>query len=306
MLNELVLKEGRLPKGEGECVMERYLLDMAGYRLGDTIEFNAVADGKDTLGYVKHLQYKIVGLVDSPLYLTYLRGNTNIGDGTISFYMFLPPEEFAFERYTVVYLRTKASQVPLNDLSDEYKNTVKEEKERLETFSAERIRRFNDTTLAEAQQKLTDGRREYEEKKDEALRKLQDGEQELRNGERDFYEQTGAGRQKLEEAEQELADGKQQLEQGRLDYQKGLDEGKQQLAEGQTQYNEGLAQYEAGKLTYDTEIEKAEAQLAAAQAEFDTQYQLFYTVTKPQAESQLSLLNSTLTLANNAVILLRQ
>ena len=306
LLNEPILKEGRMPQGEGECVMERYLMDMAGYHLGDTIEFNTTVNGKDTLSYVKHLQYKIVGLVDSPLYLTYLRGNTNIGDGTIAFYMLLPPEEFAFERYTVVYLRTDASQEAMNDLSEAYRDAIDDEKERLETFSAERIRHFNDTTLSEAQQKLTDGRREYEEKKAKALQKLLDGEKELTDGEREFYEKTGEGRRSLEEAEQELAEGKQQLRQGQEDYQKGLEEGRKKLEDGQAQYNEGLAQYEAGKLTYDTQIEQAEKQLAAAQAEFQMQYQIFYTTTKPQAESQLSLLKNTITIANNTVILLRQ
>ena len=305
-LNQPILREGRLPAGEGECAMEYYLMGMSGYHLGDTIEFNPVVDGKDTLQSVKHLQYKIVGVVDSPLYLTYLRGNTNIGDGTIAFYMLLPPEEFAYERYTVIYLRTEASQEPLQDLTDHYKDTISEEKERLEDFSVQCIQHFTDTTLSESQQKLADARQEYEDKKAEALQKLRDGEKELREGEREYYQKTGEGRQALENAKKELTEGKEKLLQGQEDYKKGLEDAQKQLADGQAKYNEGLAQYKAGKLAYDTQIEQAEKQLAAAQSEFQMQYELFYTSTKPQAESKLSLLKNSISLLNGSITALQQ
>ncbi len=301
MINEPMLKEGRMPTAEGECVMEHYFSSMAGYHLGDTITFNASVNGKDTLSYVKQLQYKIVGLVDSPLYLTYLRGNTNIGDGSIAFYMMLPSEEFAFERYTAVYLRTEASQEALQDLTEAYADTIDDEKEQLAVFSEQCIQRFKDTTLSDAMQELNDGKKEYEDKKAEALQKIRDGEKELREGEQEFYQKTGDGRKTLEEAEQELADGKEQLIQGQKDYTDGLAEAKQQLEDGRRQYREGLAQYEDGKLAYETQISAAEQQLANARNEYQTQYQIFYTTTKPAAEQQLSILKTGIDLYNSSI-----
>ncbi len=302
VLNQPVLKEGRFPKGEGECVIEKYFLGMSGYHLGDTIEFNKAVEGKDTLSCIRHLSYKIVGVVDSPLYLTYLRGNTIIGDGTIAFYMMIPPEEFAFERYTMVYLRTEASHEAFNDLTQAYKDKVNDEKEQLEAFSQKCIERFNTTTLAEAQKELADARKEYEEKKAETLQKLKDGAKELQDGVQQYYEKTGEGRQQLEDGEKELQDGREKLAKGQAEYKKGMEEARQQLTDAQKQYDDGLAQYNAGKLEYDTRIDAAEKQLAAAQNEFNLQYQVFYTSTKPQAETKLSLLKLTIDLYSRGII----
>lgn len=283
VINQVILKDGRMPKGEGECAIESYFLGMSGYQLGDTIELNASVNGKDTTSMVKHLKYKIVGVVDSPMYLTYLRGNTTIGDGTVTFYMFLPPEEFAYERFTVAYLQTKASEGHFTDLTDEYKDTIKEEKEQLEAFSGQCIQRFNETTLADAQKELSDAQKEYQEKKDEALKKLEDGARELTDGEREFYEKTGDGRKELEDGQKELEEAKEKLKAGQEEYKTGIEQAKQKLTDAQAQYDQGLAQY------------------TAAKSEYDAQAQNFYSVTKPQAESQLSMLKTAIDLCNRLI-----
>ena len=300
-INSLILKNGRYPKEEGECVMENYFLKMSGYDIGDTITFNPSVEGRKTTDTIKRLDYRIVGVVDSPLYLTYLRGNSTIGDGAIGFYMFLPSDQFVTERYTAVYLRTEASSRVANELSDEYTDMIEVEKERLKVFSEKSIQRFNDTTLADARKKLSDAQKEYTEKKEEAVQKLSDGVKELKEGENEFYEKTSNGRKKISDGEEELEEGKKQLEQGQLDYKNGLEEGKQKLSDAQTQYNEGLAAYNSAKLRYDTEIEKAENQLAMAQSEYDMQYQLFYSTTKPQAETKLQLMKAGIDLCGEAI-----
>lgn len=185
-INEVILREGRLPENEGECAIENYYLEMSGYHLGDTITFNPKVEGKPATDYVKHTEYKIVGLVDSPLFLTYLRGNSLIGDGNVAFYMIIPPEEFSSEKYTVAYLRTKASAEYDFPFGDGYKNEIRDEKEKLEEFSHHSIERFNSTTLADAKKQLELGKSLFLQKKDEALKKIAEAEQELQNSEKQF------------------------------------------------------------------------------------------------------------------------
>ena len=300
-LNKLILKDGRYPKNENECVMESYFLKMSGYNIGDTISFNKSVDGKDTTSLIKNLNYTIVGIVDSPLYLTYLRGNSTIGDGTITFYMFLPPEAFATERYTVVYLRTKASSTIENELSDEYKDLISEEKDQLKAFSESCINRFNETTLTDARKKLYDAEKEFNEKKDDAISKLSNGVKELKEGEIEFYSKTGDAQKTIDESEKELEDGRKKLEEGEKEYQEGIEEGKKKLSEGQKKYEEGLAQYNAAKSEYDIQIEQAEKQLASAKSDFDIQYNIFYTSTKPSAETKLALLKSAISICETAI-----
>lgn len=290
LLNEPILKEGRLPKNEGECAIESYFLKMSGYKLGDTITFNPSVEGKDTTSFVKHLEQKIVGIVDSPMYLTYLRGNSTIGDGTVAFYMLVPPEEFAVERYTIVYIRTNASDGRVYELGDEYKDIIKEQKEKIEEISSGCISRFEATTLSDAKKKLKEARNEYEEKKSDALKEISDGEKKLAEGIREFYDKTGEAGKKLIDGEKELAESKEKLEQGQKDYKEGIEEAKKKLTDAQDKYNEGLKQYNEGKLEYDTQIDEAEKKLQSAQNEYDIQYQIFYSSTKPQAETKLTLL----------------
>ncbi len=300
-VNGLVLKDGRLPANENECVIESYFLKMSGYKIGDTISFNKTVNGKDTSSLIKGLDYTIVGIVDSPLYLTYLRGNSTIGDGTITFYMFLMPDAFATERYTCVYLRTKASSTVENELSDEYKDLISEEKEYLKEFSEGCIKRFNETTLADAHKKLNDAEKEFSEKKDEAVKKISSGIKALKEGENEFYAKTGEAEKAIEDGEKELEEGRKKLEEGQQQYQEGIEEGKKKLTEGQTKYDEGLAQYNAAKLEYDIQIEQAEKQLASAKNDFDMQYQIFYTSTKPSAETKLTLLKSVIDICNTTI-----
>lgn len=301
LINEPILVEGRMPGSEGECVLEKYFSPLSGYKIGDTISFNPSVEDKNTLDYVKRLDYKIVGIIDTPLYLTYLRGNSTVGEGAITFYLMINPEDFAFERYTNVYVRTKASSSGYSDFSDEYKDLVKSEKKEYEDLSEKSIERFNSTTLADAQKKLADAQKEYSDKKKETLDMLSDGSKQIIDGEEEFNKQIADARKKLEDGEKELEEGREKLLQGQKDYTEGIDQAKQKLVDAEKQYSDGLAQYNSGKLEFDTKIREGEKQINDAQREFDTQYQIFYSSTKPQAETKLSLLKTAIDLCNEAI-----
>ncbi len=300
-INAPVIKSGRMPQSDDECVMEDYYLAMSGYKIGDKVKINPTVEGKDTLGMLKHLEYKIVGTIYDPLYFTYLRGNTNIGDGSITFYMMISPEGFAYERYTNAFIRTKASDGSRSDFSGEYKSMIESEKPEYEKLSEKCIQRFNDTTLYDAKKKISDGQQEYNEKKKEALDEIADGEKKLKEGEQEYYHKISDAKKKIDDSEKELKDGIKQFEEGKQKYADGIEEGKQKIADGERQYNEGLRQYNAGKSEYEVRIREAEAKLEAAQAEFDEQYKNFYINIKPEAEAKLSLLKTSIDISSNAV-----
>ncbi len=301
-LNEPLLKEGRMPDKPGECVIEKYYLPFSGFHIGDTISFKPTVGETDALSMVKQLDFKIVGLVESPMYLTYLRGNTTVGEGSISYYVMIPSDGFAYERYTSVYVRTKASSSGYSDFSDEYKKMVENEKDEYSGLSETCIRRFNETTLTDARKKLADAQKEFDDKKQEALDELKKGSLDLIDGQAQYDEKITEGRKKLEDAQKELEEGRTKLEEGKKEYQEGIESGKQKLVDAQQQYSDGLAQYNSGKQEYDSKIQAAQIQLDAAQKEFDTQYHIFYTSTKPQAENKLSLLKTAIEVCESAII----
>lgn len=301
LINQTRLVKGRLPQNDGECVMEDYNFNVMHHQLGDVVRFNPQNGGKPTTDTIRHLEYTVVGVVTSPMYITYQRGNTNKGSGSIAYYIMIPADEFVPERYTNVFVTTTAGQTDVSPYSETYKKTIEQQIKSYETLSEQRIAAFNETTLKDARTKLGDAKREYADKKKEAQDALRDGEQKLHDGERELQEKLLEGEQKLSDGEKELEKGRQELTRSQEEYSKGIEEAKNKLTAAEQQYADGKQQYTASKHLYDTEMEKAQNELDAAQNEFDMQYSLFYGTTKPQAETKLTLLKSAIDLCRQTI-----
>ncbi len=293
VMNELMLLEGHLPVKDDECVVESYYMKY-GYKIGDVIKFSEKTEKTDTNDILKHQEYKIVGIIDSPLYVTYQRGSTTVGNGSVLFYMMIKPEEFKSERYTNLYVRTRASDSKVSDFSDEYAAMVEEDLKTIKSISGECINRFNATTLADAQKELSDAKKEYADKKKETQTKLTDGEKKLADGEYELFEKITAGRQKLSDGKRELDDAKAKLAKGQKEYSDKLTEAKRKLTESQMLYADAQNQYNNAKTDYDTQIAQAQSKLNAAQTEYNNQYTIFYSSTKPNAETKLLLMKTAI------------
>jgi putative ABC transport system permease protein len=84
-MNTIDILEGRLPENPGECVIERRLLNDGNIKIGDSIRL-----GLDNMVDYDHAisndTFTVVGVVASPLYITFQRGNTSLGDGSLQYY----------------------------------------------------------------------------------------------------------------------------------------------------------------------------------------------------------------------------
>ncbi len=301
IINEPVLVEGRLPKADGECVIESYYYKVNNCKIGDKITFNETLGSGKTTDIIKNLEYKIVGVISSPTYITYSRENTNRGSGMVEFFIMLPSDQFLSERYSNVYVTTAASNSSLSPFSEEYKNTVERQSKEYETLSEKRISIFNDTTLKDAKTELADAKKEFADKKNEADVKIKDGEKKLHDGERELQSKLLEGEKKLDDAEKQVEDGKKELEKAQEEYTKGIEDAKNKLTIAEQQHAYGKEQYTIARHTYDIEMEKAQTQLDQAQNEFDIQYSIFYGTTKPQAETKLTLLKTGIDLCGQTI-----
>lgn len=91
-INKVDLISGRLPSKIDECVA-----DSTFYKVGDSIEI----DTKDGL---KTRHFTVTGVIRNPLYTGNDYGNTNIGNGKIKSYIFIPKENFTDSYYTEIYI----------------------------------------------------------------------------------------------------------------------------------------------------------------------------------------------------------
>ena len=98
------LIEGRLPEAADECVVETNTRTPEYFRPGCEITLSLNDGEKELSDSLKRDTFKIVGIVQSPLYISFNRGSTNIGNGNIDAFCLIPKETFAYSAYTDVYI----------------------------------------------------------------------------------------------------------------------------------------------------------------------------------------------------------
>ena len=256
-INTLMLDEGRLPEKADECAVDDYSATDEGFKIGDTIKL-AEDNDKDTLEEFKTREFKIVGKVSTPIYLDYQRGSTDIGNGSLDSFFFIPEEAFDVDYYTNLYLTLDAEG---DDFSDELEDNLKSAKDEMKALAEDVNKARRDSVKKEAQDELDDKKKEYEEKlteyeseKADALKKIADARAELSDAER----KVDANEAKLDSAVRKLNDGIGKAE-----------EGLKKIDGGITKANKAVKDLEEKRKTADegrSEAEKKNAELEQAYA----------------------------------------
>ena len=131
-INEVLLRDGRMPERADECVVEENMLSLMSISIGDTITLTPGDDLSDALAQDT---YTVVGTVRSPVYLAVERGTSTLGSGTVKAYLYLPREAFTLDYYTAAYVRVSgaAEMTAFYSDYDDYIDAVIDE---LEPFGA--------------------------------------------------------------------------------------------------------------------------------------------------------------------------
>ena len=243
-INDVLLREGRMPARADECVVEENMLGLLGIAIGDTIALEPDSKMDDALA---DEQYTVVGTVRSPVYIAVERGTSTIGSGTVKAYLYLPREAFALDYYTAAYVRVSGA-AELTAFYDEYDDYIDDVIDTLEAFGDERAALRHDSLVAEATEKLDDAQQELDDAKAEADEELGKAQRELSDA-----------RKKLDNGWRDYRSGQQELKDSRA----RLDEAYQSLRDGEQEYADGLAQYEASRREFEDQKAAAGAGMAA-------------------------------------------
>lgn len=261
-MNHVTVSEGRLPKKIGECLVD----DDMGYKVGDTITLKSGTDDpiSDTL---KQEKYKVVGIGNSPCYISFGRGSTTIGSGSVSGFLLVPAKTFALDVFTEAYVQVEGAE-NLIAYTEEYDKKIETVLDRIEEITGERGRIRKQEIVDDAQAEIDDAKAELEEGKLKAQEELDDVKAQIDDGEA-----------KLTEAKQQIADGKSQISSAKTTLNSKDDElteaktkyssGLKKWQEGTEAYEAGLAQFEAAKPEALEEIAKGEAGLEAYRKQLD-------------------------------------
>lgn len=267
-LNQLVVVEGRLPQAANECVVgsEMFGVDMP-LSVGDVVTLSA-GNPSATLEMFTEREFTVVGLVQSPLYVSKMLGSTTVGSGTLGNYAYVRTDAFDLDIYTELYVKADDTD-GLSAFSQDYDDRIEAGIQRIEALGEQRVPIRYEEIYTEAERQLDDAEAEYDAQKadvqrqlDEAWAEITAGQQEIESGQQTVE----AGRAEIELRAGQLAAARAQID----PVQAQLDALKAQIDPQQAEYDEKLALYNQSLADYNSQkaqFDMAAAQLAALQTD---------------------------------------
>ena len=239
----------------------------------------------DMLNYT---EYTIVGKAESPLYISYQRGISQIGNGKIDEYMYVSADDFKIDRYTELYVKSDFSD-SVSAFSDEYTDRTDELKERLEQAASEREDAFQVEVIDKAKSDLAEAKEKYNSEKSDAEKKLNDAEKQILDGEEEYNEKISDAEQQLKDAEKKISDGENELAAGEYAYYTKINDADKQLNEKRAELNDAEEKYKSSLIeaqekiaSAQAQIDSGRAQLAEGYAELESKAELFAFLEKAQ------------------------
>lgn len=293
-VNTPVIVAGRNIENENEC-----LIDPAVVRTGKGVEEyigkkiileNDDLDSNDNPIFTQK-EFEIVGIAETPVYISNERGNTSIGNGTVSFYIFTK-DVINMDYYTGVYVTAKGAKETVTN-SDEYLSIINSVTSEIEAIKETRENARYQSLVDEATAKVNDAQKEFDDKKQEVENELQDAENQIKNaenqiasserkiqnGEKELNTQIEQANAQFASAKAQIENAENQLEVAPLEdtvkeAQKAeLLKQKQAL---ETSQKEAEAKFEQAKTEIannKAEIRKAKSKLSSSKAEFEDKKQ---------------------------------
>ena len=320
-INKPILLDGNLPQNADECAVEESFLEANNKKIGDIIQVDVEKtknDNGDEIEYLKNNQLKIVGTIQSPLYVSRDRETSKLGNGKINYYMYISKDNInANEIYTSVYITAKTTE---QTASTKYEDYIEQIKNNIEEIKSEREQARRNQLVELANGKVADAENELNTQKQEAETKINDAEKELQEA-----------RKKIEDWEKEIATNKKNADtqftnaQKEIDYARSqlqgtnsiLDQKEQelnltksktyaQITEAQNKINESKKELEDGeqelaknKEEFNTKIADAEAKLQEAKDKInDIENPKWYILDRNSNEGYVGIIQATKSMEN--------
>lgn len=218
--NTITVTEGRLPKNRKECLVDKDFFELTDYKIGDKLVFESGTDTELT-DSLSQEEFTIVGIGTSPLYYSFQRGSSTIGNGSVSGFVIVTPGAFKMDVYTEIYAMVDGAKDVLS-FTDEYEELVSEAIEQIQLIQNVRCEVRRDDLAEEAQLEIDNARKELNSKKAEAEAEISKNEDKLGNAETDIK----IGKAQIESNKMQLESSKSMLEMVR----KELESAKQEYA----------------------------------------------------------------------------
>ena len=246
-MNKAVVTEGRLPRSSGEIALDVNALKVdKNLKIGDNY---VIESDEDSESYFKKKTFKIVGFVQSPIYIDNTsRGSTTVGKGSIDYFALINSKDMSMDVYSEIYVRFKNTK-SFGAYSDEYKDKMEENNKYLENLYSHR-------NIERIQEIKSYAKKEF----DKAYKKIEKNEK------------------KLEDAQTEIDNGKMQFLDGKKEYEQTLSKFKQEIKDNEKLLIDNEIKLNQGQIEIDKQKEtllQGEKQLESAKVELDNSKEVF-------------------------------
>lgn len=222
-MNRVNLMEGSYPTKAGECLIDSSAITSSHpFKLGDVLTLTG--DRENLSNKLKTTQFKVVGIVQTPLYISVERGNTLVGSGKLGNYIYIPQENFIMDYHTNVFISVSGA-FGYQTFSEEYRQFVAPVIGSIKALAKDRV-----------PNRALSLRAEY-------APKVLNGEAELAAKELEFEQKLAEGREQVEQIKYYAENGEAELAAKKAEYENSLSAAQKELFSGTSKYNAGVAEY---------------------------------------------------------------
>ncbi len=269
-INKPLIKEGRLPEKKGEIALENANFNSGNSKIGDTFRIEPKVGETDVEDILESTEYTVVGFVQSPLYVSFERGTTNVGSGDIHMFGIISEDDFKSDRYSQIYVLTDYSGDSKDTINKEFDSAVEALEPQFKNLGLERAKYFDVEYLNDAKKDLEEAQKELDSEKDKAGRELSEAFEKINDGQKEYDEKIAGAKETLDNAEKDIKNGEEEIKKGWEDYNSGIAEGEKQLETARELLKEGQAQLKSSRSEFNTKIREAEKQLNEAEREYNS------------------------------------
>ena len=266
-INNVILVDGKMPEEDNECLV----LD-GSYNIGDTI----IIEDEDYGDYLKNNTYKVVGTVNSSMYIYNNLGISTVSDGKLDNVIYINKENFNMDYYTEIYLIAKES-IDATSYRDDYEEIIKELNAELEELAPirETIR--------------------YEEIKTAAMEEIYDAREEINNLREENEEKFADAKEELDNAQLQIDNGYKEINNARAELESRRTQVLTELDNNEANLNSNLATINANLTNFGITTSSIDESITALNTEITNLNNLLATLdeTNPQYQitQELSLIH---------------
>ncbi len=253
-MNRPQLIEGSYPTADNECLVDASTLSTPdSFKIGAKISLQG--DSGSSLSDLSVTEFTVVGIIRSPYYLSYERGNSLVGSGKIGTFIIIPDTAFSTDYYTEAYIKVASSE-NYDPFSQEYTDMLKPVADKISEISADRINTRVSALASSLPAEIASSTAKYKTAKAEFDKKISEAKEQIAKYQHYVDDPDGAYKEAVEEFASKYGLAADEYSGNESNYYSSVEQYSRLLAE----YNTKNSELEANR----TELNKAKSSLDTA------------------------------------------